>query len=225
MNVKIDSINWEGVICGEKFSLYSRYLLVNDLWFYNKKVLNFGSGTSCLQNEFKNNGIECLVVDYDIDKESFETENAGSENRNCVLGSKMRPSLPFKDGVFDYVLVFKVTYQNSYDVRENIYRELMRVGSNIHIAPIFYDDIELIEKILKDTNTHRIVYIDTLLNTKKYNIDELYDGYFGQNVLINKDNIKSIEEGITVNFSDDGIVDNVEFKVNKCGLIILEKVT
>ncbi len=69
-------------------------------------------------------------------------------------------TLPFKDNAFDCVLGLWSTYQIPTDAKEQVFRELMRVGRAVHLSPIFKDDFEILNKITKEMG-FRIVACNT----------------------------------------------------------------
>ena len=215
------------IVCGAVLGVYCKFLSIDKKCFEGRSILNFGSGTSNLGYELKMNGINYLVVDYDIKKRSFKDT---SGKRYCVLGAKNNLFLPFKDEVFDFVLAFRSTYPNKDPEKIKIFKEFLRIGSNIHIAPVFKEDILLIQGVLEKSHSgHKIVCVDTLSNVEKlyydnntYLITDERD--YRRDHRLNISGISSIDDAISLKYDDGGQIDEVGFDFNKCGLIILSKV-
>lgn len=56
----------------------------------------------------------------------------------------------FKDQAFDHVLALWSTYQIPDDAKEQVYREIFRVGKAIHLGPIFEKDFTILTKLANE---------------------------------------------------------------------------
>lgn len=86
---------WEGeIISGNNWSYYENMLDINASVLENKKILNFGCGSSNISKDLKNKGIKCDIVDLDFKNDPW----TGMDN----------PLKEFTAAPFDiYVKLFK----------------------------------------------------------------------------------------------------------------------
>lgn len=80
----------------------------------------------------------------------FKRKLAGVEGRTIAQADAQK--LPFSDDQFDFVLAFWSTYQLPFERRVQAFREMIRVGKHIHIAPIFESDLEALYNLQHELN-------------------------------------------------------------------------
>jgi ubiquinone/menaquinone biosynthesis C-methylase UbiE len=114
-----------------------------------KRVLNVGAGLSDLGKELPDSS----VIDIDLNPGAANTrlslqdvlyeKLSMREPRKFIVGDARY--LPFKDNEFDVVLALQSTYRILNDSsRLKAFRELLRVGKNIHIGPVFGKDFDML---------------------------------------------------------------------------------
>jgi len=70
---------------------------------------------------------------------------AGTNDRKIIQANGR--SLPFRNQHFDYILALWSTYQIPEEFKEEVFRELMRVGNILHLGPIFKIDYDIIKEV------------------------------------------------------------------------------
>ncbi len=159
--------SFEGlVVTSRSLESYTSNLNIDKKVLFGSTVLNVGSGGSNIGKEFPGDtGKKVVNVDLlhdpyfsilplshlprslfaklveraDPNNVHLKRQMAGTEGRTMVQADAFK--LPFKDDQFDYVLANWFTQQIPVEKRNDVIRELVRVGKHIHIAPVFEVDI------------------------------------------------------------------------------------
>ncbi len=88
---------------------------------------------------------------------------SGTDGRTFVQADGR--SLPFADDTFGTVLALWSTYQIPLEARKQVYRELMRMGEYVHIAPVFQVDYDMLVELANECDfeivaSHRVSWRD-----------------------------------------------------------------
>lgn len=122
-------------------SLYEYELSFDPKFLEGKHILNFGSSYSNIGGDLKKRGIEANVANVDL--------NHLEGHRGTFVQADGR-SLPFKDGSFDIALANLSTYQVPMNDKEQVYRELMRVGKIIHTGPVWGAEFKILQQLAEE---------------------------------------------------------------------------
>jgi hypothetical protein len=136
------------------------------------KVLNVGCGASNIDKEMPE--VNQGVVNIDIQHDPYfsimhkpirsiaaklatvfapknyilKRKLGGIEGRTLAQADML--NLPFAENQFDFVIAYWSTYQLPIEKRVEAYKEIIRVGKRIHIAPIFKVDLNSLLSMRKD---------------------------------------------------------------------------
>ena len=156
------------IVSGRTLEEYRQDLFFEQELLEDKKILNLGAGASNLNSDLKKEGINCSVIDLDLNHDPYTNkvirpirtqvanlissimhgESKKTElirkimktgDRKMVQGDMM--SLPFKDREFDFVFALWSTYQLPVKKRAEAFGEMLRVADYIHVGPILQDDL------------------------------------------------------------------------------------
>lgn len=175
------SYNPEGIegeiISGEKMRTYGQVLKFDESLLKDKTILNFGCGGSNLSGEIKRKGIECNMVELDIEEDPESEASVGHYTKPVIKiveqfvqdpklhvqlvalqrklsGTEDRTfvqgdgrALPFADETFDITFAMKSVYQVPANERPAVYSELLRVSKAVHVAPVMSSDFETLSKL------------------------------------------------------------------------------
>lgn len=172
------------IVTPSKLKRYARFLHFDPVLLTNQKVLNFGSGGSSIGKELERKQIQCDVTDVDLqvvgagvffarlktvenilgldDKSRFGNrlssihKKSSDNNRSNFVQADGR-SLPFEDRQFDTILALFSTYQIPDKDKEQVFRELMRVGNTIHCGPITSKDFSVLNILAQERGFDIIV--------------------------------------------------------------------
>lgn len=170
--------NLAEVVKGRKIGDYALGMGFNPELLRGQTVLNFGCGGSNLGRDLERKNINADIVELDvrfnpstsiiapvIEKvqkhirpystlygklDRIRQDMSGITNRNFVQADGK--ALPFSDETFDTVIAYHSTYQVPEYAKEEVFRELLRVGKALFCGPIFKDDFERLSKLALEQN-------------------------------------------------------------------------